>query len=314
MKKETETQNLLDFFLEALIAERNSANNTIEAYNHDLKDFSVFLQKKYWKSLKDATENDIFAYRKFLVKSDMKSSTIARKLIAIRQLFGFLFQESVITYNPARNISLPKQTKVLPKILEKEEIFAILEKAMKDQTAEGRRKWALFELLYGAGLRVSELISLKIGNFTINQKTHQIEPFVMVKGKGGKERFVPIHETCIVSLEAYLGIRDVFVKDRKKGNLWLFPSKSKAGYLTRQYVAKLLKKTAQEVGIPKEKLSPHVIRHAFATHLLEGGANILVIQRLLGHTDISTTQIYTHVKSKHLAELVEKYHPLSIKA
>jgi integrase/recombinase XerD len=346
----------LEIFLESLQAERNSSQNTVEAYMRDLQDFEAFLRRDHsslhsgpysdqtnanlWegpkeqeqereqgpgakqdldhqtntqeapkKSVLEVTEGDIYAYRMSLETAKMKQTTIARKIVAIRQLFGFLFQEKIIAVNPARNISLPKQTRPLPRTVEKEEIFAILEKARSDMSAEGKRKWLLFELLYGAGLRVSELVSLELNNFSVNPGNKSIEPMLLIKGKGGKERIVPMHETCVEALVGYLLIRPEFVKS--KSSRWLFPSQASAGHLTRQRAAQLLKETAAAAGVNTAKLSPHTIRHAFATHLLAGGANLLVIQRLLGHADISTTQIYTHVQSQHLADLIRLYHPLS---
>ncbi|MDR0625170.1 MAG: tyrosine recombinase [Holosporales bacterium] len=312
--------NLLDLFLNAIASERNAADNTIEAYRRDIQAFLLFLkQNKTTVDLKNTTESDVFDFRCALEQQNLRPASIARKLTALRRLFDFLFHESIIQSNPTRNIHLPKNTRPLPKILEKDEVFAVLENAAHDTTPEGRRRWLLFELLYGAGLRVSELVTLKIGNFHVNMKTREFENDIIVKGKGGKERIIPIHETCLEALVAYLEVRHTFCAHSKRNSNsnankaadWLFPSSSKAGFLTRQRVAQLLKETAESVGLDPAKLSPHVMRHAFATHLLNGGANLLVIKKLLGHADVATTQIYTHIQTKRLAELIKKHHPLS---
>ena len=301
-----ENKNFIDLFLECIEAERNASKNTVESYKNDLISFNKFIKKSFL----DVKIEDIHIYREFLEGNKLAKSTIARKIVALRQIFGFLFQEKMITSNPTRNISLPKNTRNLPKTLTKDEVFSILDYAAKDTSPEGKRNWLLFELLYGAGLRASELVSLKISNFTFNHNNGNIEPVISVIGKGNKERIIPIHNTCIIALKNYLEVRNFFIQDVNSSK-WLFPSKSQFGHITRQRMAQLLKETALAVGINPSKLSPHTIRHAFATHLLEGGANLMIIQRLLGHSDISTTQIYTHVQSKQLFDLVEKYHPIN---
>jgi integrase/recombinase XerD len=167
----------------------------------------------------------------------------------------------------------------------------------------------LFELLYGAGLRVSELVSLKLSHFSFDSDKKTMTPFFILRGKGGKERGIPLHETCILALKEYLLVRSHFL-GANLDSPWVFPTRSHSGHLTRQGMALFLKKAANQVGIDPASLSPHVLRHAFATHLLENGANLLAIQKLLGHANISTTQIYTHIQSQHLRELLENYHPL----
>lgn len=298
--------DLIEIFLEAISAERNSSRNTIEAYKRDVMDFSNYIKK----NLEIVTDNDILEYRKFLLSCNNVSSTIARKIVAIRQFFKFLVQEKTIKINPAQHISLPKNERPLPKILSENDVAKILESVVKNETPNGRRNWLMFELLYGAGLRASELVSLPMRSFNFNPETKRIESFIVICGKGNKERVVPLHETCILALTQYLKVRDFFVKKNGKNNFWLFPSISKNGYLTRQRLAQLLKQAAKEINLDITKISPHVLRHAFASHLLKNGANLLMIQKLLGHSDISTTQIYTHVESEHLTELIKNHHPL----
>lgn len=297
---------LLERFIEAMAAERNSATNTLDSYQKDLEQFSSYLGEKSFLKVENV---DLQQFREDLENKAMAAATIARKIVALRQFFGFLKQEKLISNNPAQYIMLPKNIRGLPKIISKEQAVDLLENVVKDESPKGRRKWLLFELLYGAGLRVSELISLSLNNFSINQSSQEIEPFIFIRGKGGKERTVPLHQTCILALKAYLAVRSVFLTDVEKANIWLFPSSSKNKHITRQWVAKLLKETAQQVNIPD--ISPHTLRHAFATHLLENGANLLVIQKLLGHSDIATTQIYTHLQSQHIANLLNQYHPLA---
>lgn len=297
---------LIERFLEALIAERNIADNTVESYKRDLRDFSCFMAS----DIKSVSQSDIYKYRQHLELSYRSPSTIARKIVSLRQFFKFLYQEEIILYNPAQHVSLPKNTRPLPKILTKEAVYSLLEYTSKDISNEGRRKWLLFELLYGTGIRASELVSLKIEHFSFNHRTHEIQPFIIIYGKGRKERFVPMHETCILALKEYLLVRDCFFSKKNQQSSWLFPSTARLGHLTRQRLAQLLKETAKNAGLDVTTISPHILRHAFATHLLENGANLLAIQKLLGHSDISTTQIYTHVQTQHLVELLEKHHPL----
>ncbi|MDR1597823.1 MAG: tyrosine recombinase [Holosporales bacterium] len=294
---------LIERFIEAIITERNSATNTTEAYQRDLQDFSLYCNKR----LQDATQEDIQQYRQHLTHLGLAPTTISRKLVALRQFYKLLCTDRIISINPARHISLPKNSRPLPKVLAPEAIFALLEHVSNDQSPEGRRKWLMFELLYGTGVRVSELVELKLFNFSFDRNSRQVQPFVVVHGKGNKERTVPLHDTCIIALNEYLPLRRHFLPNNNGTDAsWLFPST--AGHITRQRVGQMLSDAAANVGIAA--ISPHVLRHAFATHLLQNGANLLVIKKLLGHADISTTQIYTHVQSQHLVELLENFHPL----
>jgi integrase/recombinase XerD len=292
---------LIDNFLEAIVAERNASQNTIESYGRDLAHFCVF----YADDIRGAKKEDCCRYRQLLC-GEFKPSTVCRRLVALRQFYAFLHEEHVVLVNPMLHIALPKNARSLPNVASAESIFSLLDYVSSDMSREGRRKWVMFELLYGTGIRVSELISLKLGNFSFDRSTNDILPFVSVCGKGGKERVIPLHETCILALSEYLNIRASFFEEGEMLSQWLFPSNRK--HLTRQRVGQILKEVAVNVGILH--ISPHALRHAFATHLLNNGANLMAIQKLLGHSDISTTQVYTHIKSQHLVELLEKHHPL----
>jgi integrase/recombinase XerD len=295
---------LVDRFLEALVAERNASQNTIESYGRDLAHFCAF----YTKDIKEAGKEDCCKYRQLLCE-EFKPSTVCRRLVALRQFYAFLHAEHVITTNPMLHIALPKNARILPNVLSAESIFALLNHVSSDTSYEGRRMWVVFEFLYGTGVRVSELISLRLSSFSFDRNNNTIMPFVSICGKGGKERIVPLHETCIVALTEYLAVRSAFFDLGETSSPWLFPSRGK--HITRQRVGQILKGVAANVGILH--ISPHALRHAFATHLLNNGANLMAIQKLLGHSDISTTQIYTHVKSRHLVELLSEHHPLFCK-
>jgi integrase/recombinase XerD len=290
---------LIDQFLEAIVAERNAALNTVESYRCDLFGFCEF----YNKDCRLATKDDCLKYREFLCRKSLKPATVSRKLVSLRQFYCFLHEEHLIKTNPTQRISIPKHARTLPRVLSAESIFTLLDHVSKDNSPQGRRNWLMFELLYGTGIRVSELVTLKLRNFSLNRRDSQILPFVTIHGKGDKDRIVPLHETCILALNQYI---THLVRDRDFDDSWLFASRGT--HITRQRVGRLLKSVAAEVGITH--ISPHVLRHAFATHLLHNGANLLAIQRLLGHADISTTQIYTHVQSQHLVKLLAEYHPL----
>lgn len=296
----------IENFLEMMLVERDSAKNTIISYKTDLIGFSNFINKP----LLTTEKSDISSYIEDLVKNSFESKTIARKLAAIRHFFRFLFEEGEINKNPALEIDLPILARHLPSVLQEEEINKILDEAYKDKSIEGTRNATMIEVLYAAGMRVSELITLKIGDLKININT--IQPFLIINGKGNKERLVGLNKKAVSALESYLPLRKHLINT--DDNPWLFPSKaSKEGHLTRQYFSKILKKLAFTLGIDLQKVSPHKIRHSFATHLLNHGADLRSIQELLGHKDISTTQIYTHVANQQLKSTLEKFHPLSKK-
>lgn len=294
--------HLLDNFLEMLELERNAAANTCEAYQRDLHEFAGFLAAKK-KRYETATNADVSAYIQSLGAAGLSSSTQARRLSALKQFYSFLLSEGVRTDDPAMNVDAPKAGRRLPKYLDVDQVDALLAAADGDKPDQ-IRLYALLHLLYATGMRVSELVTLRY------PPLGKDENFLIILGKGNKERLVPINEAAKTALAAYVVVRALFTgtNDHSK---WLFPSSSKEGHLTRQRFGQLLKDLALIANIAPAKVSPHVLRHAFASHLLANGADLRSLQKMLGHADISTTQIYTHVLSERMISLVTQHHPLA---
>lgn len=304
------TDHRIEAFLESLMAERGAAANTVAAYRRDLDQFMAHAKQKKWRT-NSLKRQQIEAYLSHLSQSGLSASSTARKLSCLRQFFRFLYTDGHRTDNPAATIGTPKKGRRLPKCLSGEQVDGLLEAARAMPGPEGARLVALLEMLYASGLRVSELVTLRLGHIRKNKSGPLgYEPFLVVLGKGSKERLAPLNLRAIEALDAYLQQREAFLGEKEKSP-WLFPSSSADGHLTRQRFGQLLKELAIRANIDPESVSPHVIRHAFASHLLEGGADLRVIQELLGHADISTTQIYTHIASEHLKSLVEQGHPLA---
>jgi integrase/recombinase XerD len=293
---------VLDPFLEMMAAERGASANTLDAYRRDLGAYVEFLHRRS-RSPIDAVPDDVRAHMSDLAARGMAASTAARHLSAIRQLHRFLYLEGHRPDDPTSRIDSPRQRRPLPKLLDEDEVTALIEAARRREGADGIRLTALLELLYATGLRVSELISLNLSALA-HDHGH-----LTVRGKGGKERMVPIGGKAREALAVWLRVRPSFAPGRP--TRWLFPSRSRAGHVTRQRVGQLLKELAVEAGIPPERISPHVLRHAFASHLLAHGADLRAVQTMLGHADIATTQIYTHVQTERLAAAVERHHPLA---
>ncbi len=283
--------NYIDIFLEALSAEKGRSEKTLTSYASDLSQADAALPN----GLLNATEQDIQNYLSALPD---KASSVARKASALRGFFKFLMLEKIIKTNPTKNIELPKRSRPLPKLLTTQEIDLLISSA--GDTKNSTRLRAMIELLYASGLRVSELCELPL---TANLGDH-----LLIHGKGAKERMVPMHTGAQHALQKWLDVRDA--PDSK----YVFPSNSNSGHITRDGFFKILKKCAVLAGIDANRVSPHVLRHSFASHLLAHGANLRAIQTMLGHEDISTTQIYTHVLPEQLRETVELYHPLSNKS
>jgi integrase/recombinase XerD len=294
-----------------LTAERGAAAHTLEAYTRDLVDFLAFLAAK-GKKAKTATPDHIRAYLAALARKGLAPTSRARKLSAIRQFFRFLLGEGLCKSDPCSAIDSPRLGRPLPKILSLAEVETLLQTAKgASENAEegiGRRRalrlYAALETLYATGLRVSELIALPRNVLTADDRV------LTVKGKGGRERLVPLNETAQGALQAHLAAVRADEREGKRASVWLFPS-SGGEHLTRQRFGQELKALALAAGIEPARVSPHVLRHAFASHLLERGADLRTVQQLLGHADISTTQIYTHVIEERLRRLVEEHHPLA---
>ncbi len=286
--------SLTENFLEMMAVERGASANTIAAYRRDLEGASHILDGKLACAKRQDMEKLTAAW------SPLASTTLARKTSALRQFFGYLCDEAIITDNPSAILPKPAARRNLPNILdhfEVERLFAVVERNAAEDPSTGKalRLLALTELLYGSGLRASELVSLPYTAIVADK------PLVVIKGKGGHQRMVPISSRARIAVTRW---RET-LPDKSK---WLFPSRS--GHITRIRLYQMLKELAAAANIDPARVSPHVLRHAFATHLLEGGADLRVLQTLLGHADISTTQIYTHVDSKRLVELVNQRHPL----
>jgi integrase/recombinase XerD len=287
-----------------LLAERNAARNTREAYARDLAEFARFAARRGAK-LEAADAPLLRGYLASLARAGMAPRTQARRLSALRQFYKYLAGEGRRADDPTATLDSPRLGRPLPKILDEGEIAALLAAASAlAPGAERARLVLLLELLYGAGLRVSELVGLPLSAVLRQAKV------LVLRGKGGKERMVPLGEPVRAALAGYLTHREFFLT-KGKASTWLFPSRGRQGYLTRQRLAQLLKGLGPAAGIDPARLSPHVLRHAFATHLLDHGADLRSVQKMLGHADISTTQIYTHVSGERLARLVEAHHPLA---
>lgn len=304
------TFHWISTFLEAQAAELGAATNTQLAYGRDLKDFDTFLARKSL-DFDSASRDDVESYLVFCDAQGLAKSTRARRLSAIKQLYRFAFEEGLRTENPAIQISGPGQDKRLPKILTEEEVDRLLDAAR----ASGRsprdrlRNTCLMELLYATGMRVTELVGLPIS------ATRGDPRLLLIMGKGGKERMVPLSPPARMALAAWLVDRDLQDEEdrlkRKPVSRFLFPSRGKSGYLTRHRFYLLIKEFAVAAGVDPAKVTPHTLRHAFATHLLANGADLRAIQTMLGHADIATTEIYTHVLEERLSELVLERHPLA---
>jgi len=300
----------IPLYLDATRAELDSADNTVLAYGRDLADFAAFLTRRK-ADFENADRSMIETYLIALDQSGMAQSTRARRLSAIRQLYRFAYEEGWRNDNPAAQIKGPRKVKSLPKTLSEQDVSRMLHAAgnVGRNKAENDRNTCLFQLLYATGMRVSELVSLPVA------AARGKPQMLLVKGKGGKERMVPLSPPASAALEVWLHTRDAAVeKSRAEGHTvsrFLFPSPAKAGHMTRIWFYTLVKDVAVSAGLSASGITPHTLRHAFATHLLANGADLRVIQTLLGHADISTTEIYTHVLDERLKELVLTHHPMA---
>lgn len=300
---------LVALFLDMMTVDRAAAQHTLRNYGRDLERFASFVRRRK-ESLLTAGADDIAAFLEALEAEGLAASTAAAKCSALRQFYIFLYAENYRADNPAAAIDRPRTRRPLPKILSEEEAARLVE-AAGGRGAKALRLRAMAELLYSAGLRVSELVSLPLA------AAKGAREAILVRGKGGKERLAPLGGAARRALKDYLAVRGEFLARDKKGepqpSRFLFPSRGKTGHVTAARFAQLIKELAGEAGIAPERVSPHVLRHAFATHLLSGGANLREVQSMLGHADITTTQIYTHVAQDRLKDLVFRAHPLAKK-
>ncbi len=291
-------------FLEMMAVERAAARNTLSAYARDLEDAGGFLAGR-GRDLADAAAEDIEAYFQALGERGLSAATAARRRASVRGFYRFVLGEGWRKDDPVRRVDAPKQGRPLPKVLSRGEVDAIIAAAGARDGAAGLRLGCMIELLYASGLRISELLALPLAAVARDPA------YLIVKGKGGKERLAPLNAAARTAITAYLPARRSFFAKGLKDSPWLFPSRSAAGRLTSRRFAQLLDEAALAAGVDRAKVSPHGLRHAFATHLLDGGADLRTVQKLLGHADIATTQIYTHVAEGRLRAVVDQAHPLS---
>jgi integrase/recombinase XerD len=318
MRSRTSDAKLINLFLDMLAAEQGAGANTLDAYRRDLTDFSEFLTRRGQAFASAETQ----ALRDYLADLDargFKSSSAARRLSAMRHLFRFLLNERIRSDDPAAILTGPKRGRALPKVLSISDVDRLLvhAKALAEapetstlQRLRAIRSFCLLEVLYATGLRVSELVALPLS------ASRRDARMIVVRGKGNKERLVPLNEASRQAMADYLAAIEALKSEKKKNaasSKWLFPSFGESGHLTRQHFARDLKELAASAGLAPRLVSPHVLRHAFASHLLHNGADLRIVQTLLGHTDISTTQIYTHVVEERLKSLVRDLHPLAEK-
>jgi integrase/recombinase XerD len=290
-------------FIEMLSAERGASKNTETAYRADLRDLETFLARRKQRSVRTDAAS-LRAYLKALDYLGMTPRTVARRLSVIRQFFRFLLAERLRDDDPASTLDSPKLGRPLPKVLSREEVDRLIAASRRKDESDGGRMATLLEILYATGLRVSELVTLPLAAV-------ERDPTVLVvRGKGGKERLVPLSDPARTAIASWLHVRAAMLDDGESSR-FLFPSRGRAGHLTRQRFAQLLKEAALAAGIDAARVSPHVLRHAFASHLLAGGADLRSVQLMLGHADIATTQIYTHVLDEKLRTLVQDKHPLA---
>jgi integrase/recombinase XerD len=302
-----------DAFLEMMAVERAATKNTLSAYRRDLADAAAFLESR--GGLGGAAAEDVEAYFAELGRRGLSPATASRRRAALRQFYRFVLGEGWRSDDPSRRVDAPKKGRPLPKLVSRGEIEAMIAAALSSQDgadedpARGLRLACMIEVVYAAGLRVSELTGLTL------QAVARDPAFLMVRGKGGKDRLAPLNPPARAAIKAYLEVRDQFLRKGPKGSVespWLFPSRTAAaGKLTPARFAQMLNDCAVKARVDPARVSPHVFRHAFATHLLEGGADLRAVQTLLGHADIATTQIYTHVASDRLRDTVLTKHPLA---
>lgn len=305
-------ETLLDAFLESAIAERGLAANSVLAYKRDLFAYIKYLEER-GMSLLDVTLVELTAYVTYMSKTITKATSIARKVSAVRQFYKFLRSEGYIMHNPCELLDLPKTESSIPKALLKDEIELLKKWFELDKSNEGLRNHSIFTLLYTTGLRVSELISLKLSQLANPVAVGADHLVVLIKGKGGKERVIILSKDANQALDEYICIRESFAKGKVSD--YIYPSLTKGGkltHLTRQQVFQILKEAAFGAGLDPKAVSPHKIRHSFASHILQNGADLRIVQELLGHSDISSTQIYTKVLSAEARKLLLS-HPLNKK-
>lgn len=299
-----------DAFLEMMLATRGASLATVASYRCDLDDFFVHARAKKL-AMENLVHADLADYVVGLKKRGLKATSMARKRSALKQWFAYLVTQRIRADNPSALLLGPKRARVLPKVLSHDQVRALVDTARGDGSLEGVRFCAMMELVYASGMRVSELVTLTLAHIERNpKKPKEMAPYFRIRGKGSKDRLVPLHGQAMTALERYLAVREQFLPTPHPSK-YLFPSRGASHHITRQRFGQLLKGLCLKAGVDPAACSPHTLRHSFATHLLEGGADLRVIQELLGHADIATTQVYTHVSDQRLKKTVERHHPLA---
>lgn len=296
--------NYISNFIEMIVIERGLAKNTATSYKNDLDQLNEFCKKKSLNIVK-LDEKKLEDYLSKFINQGFEKTSLARKISTYTQFFDFLIEEKLIANNPIKNIKQPKLDSKLPFIISVEDIQSLINNSKQDKSNFGIRLNCMIEIMYASGIRVSELVTMTLASL------YQDKNFIIISGKGNKERLIPISKDTQDTINNYLKIRKFFFNKNKEVK-WLFPSKqSKVGHITRQRFSQLLSLLSNKAGLKIKKISPHKLRHAFASHLLANGADLRSLQQMLGHEDISTTQIYTHILDKRLKQIIKDKHPLS---
>ncbi|NSM56639.1 tyrosine recombinase [Wolbachia endosymbiont of Atemnus politus] len=309
----------ITYYIDTLVSERSATQNTLESYRSDLCQLEDFLLES-GTNLVNASKTNIKDYVKSLyTQKKYKSSSVSRKISAMKNFYKCLFNDGIIDFNPAPanddELKNPKVSRPLPKYLSVEEMLLLMDTVRKSASGSNkeinnRRLCAILDILYSSGMRISELINMKLCEVSHLVNSNDKECYVIIKGKSGKERQILFNEEALQSLRNYLSIRNNLISEGKESD-WLFPGNKSNRPITRQRIGQLIKELARKCNIDESKISPHVIRHSFATHLLDSGASIVLIQKVLGHTNLSTTQIYTHVANKKLKDKLTDSHPIT---
>ena len=308
VNKHSETNLLINQFLDSLFLEKGLSKNTIESYKNDLSEFELFIKKEKIININNINKQTIIKYYTLLDSKEFSKATLQRRYSALNQFFKFLIKKEIIEKNPMLLMRRHKKEIKLPKFLSREEIEKLLLANKPDKNLKTLRNRLIIEMLYSTGMRVSELCNLPLKSVFFKKNNDYLQQdyiFITIKGKGQKERIVPLRSVIMPLLEDYLKLT------KKKDQKYLFSSNSKDGFITRRTIENIIKQTAIMANIDPKKVSPHVLRHSFATHLLLQGLDIREIQELLGHSSIDTTSIYTKITGNNLKNVVEKYHPLA---
>jgi len=296
--------DILLLFDEMLLAEKQLSNNTRRAYKSDINSYIKFIHAKYNLSILDVDSKNLTSWFRSLSQKSISRNSYLRKVSSIKEFYRFLYSDELVKYNPAKEIESPKKVQSIPKVLTIRQIEDIINILKPENTPKSIRLLALIEIMYSTGIRVEELVSISLNSINYENKS------IFIKGKGDKERIVPFGIHALKAIKNYINIREIFIKN-KKNSPFMFPSIGKQGYLTARRFSQLLKEISIKVNLSHLSISPHILRHSFATHMLSGGADLRVLQKILGHADISTVQIYTHIVDDRKKTALT-FHPLEI--